>query len=426
MYVPELYEDEIIYSFMSRMISYNLLSTQKIISEEMFNGKFYRIKLHDQKNLQYFFDAMPNYFKEQYKIDDLIDKTYFKYAKSFLTKEKLDIVYEGIRYRKNHISSLVKLFEHKAFQEDKKFIKLCKECVTEDIETHGELYLRLEHQFPGNKICSKHNLLLNKISISETQLQYAFIFLDYNFRNLNSYKAPKKIIKINNRLLYWLENINKEYPNLNYEELIKKINVRLIKKNYKFKHIYPKFKNDFIEAYDIDILKFYDIDLDSQNNSWVKNLYNERTQAISIYKYLFLVNFLFKDFNDLLNENEVYYLDWKKFYCINPFCEDFNTDCAEVVYITKTDIKKRSVYIICHKCGFKYAKSVKSSVNKKNDYKHIINSGTIFKEKLIKLHEEQGYTFIELSELTGFTRMYLNNEYLKAKRGCMESVSKEV
>ena len=76
LYIPELYKDELLYSFISRVISSNSISNRDSIKRLLFCDNNYVINVHVQTNLNNLYSSMPKYFTRRYKIDNLVSKTH--------------------------------------------------------------------------------------------------------------------------------------------------------------------------------------------------------------------------------------------------------------------------------------------------------------------------------------------------------------
>jgi hypothetical protein len=85
-------------------------------------------------------------------------------------------------------------------------IKLCRDCITEDIELLGEAYLHKEHQVYGNKVCNKHRTMLIEIGLEKG--------VSSGKEVIDLYTISKQILSTNTSIAGLEDCCYKEFENL--------------------------------------------------------------------------------------------------------------------------------------------------------------------------------------------------------------------
>ncbi len=157
-YFPEPYPNESIQSIIVRYARrYGYDSYYYVLANiygEEYKGK--KVNPLFGQNVSRLIENLPE--KCCYTIDELICKhTAAPFYKSFMDDEKYEELIESIKYDTQNVNRMIKCNHN--------ILCFCHKCRSEDKKYYGESYLHIEHQIPGNLICSKHGEVLEKVYI---------------------------------------------------------------------------------------------------------------------------------------------------------------------------------------------------------------------------------------------------------------------
>lgn len=161
-YIPKLYPDELVYSFLSRLAVHNGYMIYRQAAEDIFGNKLVNPSIE-------FIDLMLPEVKEGLTADKdmktiILDHTMFSYYAEFLDAEKkreaLSYLVEGNKcyYKKLPLPKW----------KEARFLRYCPLCAKEDQRTFGETYWHRIHQMSGINVCSKHGCLLYNSEVQIT------------------------------------------------------------------------------------------------------------------------------------------------------------------------------------------------------------------------------------------------------------------
>ena len=300
---PRIYDDELLYSVMSRYRRMCGLINKRTIGNDFYNRKV--------KTFQFLFplhlNAMSNILPASSKITGeqlLSQNTMYPYYTKFLSKKITDDIKDSMLNRDN-VCIIIQIGLNNANRENNKFLKYCPMCLQEDIENFGESYWRREHQFIGVFFCSKH----------EIQLQNS----EVNMSNINNEYVCADDIKVT-----YIDSIDgtcKKY-NLEYIKLVKElmkidvdgIKLSKIKNFYRYK-LYnmglatekgridkDNLCNKFKEFYSDNYLKLMGCDFQADESNWLRVFFNKYNK--SVLKHLLLLQFLNSSLEELFHFNE--------------------------------------------------------------------------------------------------------------------------
>jgi len=160
-FFPEIYPDELFYSWVSRYYSRSGYSAYKDAIDDIYDGKAVRPDVE-----------FINHLKEDAKavINNIIpmeilvkEHTMFPYYARFLPIERRKKAYNGILTGSSEIHNLLSIPTNKL--RTTRHIRYCPLCAEEDREKYGETYIHRNHQLIGVDVCYRHRCLLNHSSI---------------------------------------------------------------------------------------------------------------------------------------------------------------------------------------------------------------------------------------------------------------------
>lgn len=167
MYLPEIYPDELVYSWLSRYFVYSGCTNHKMLISQL---------LYSTKNnpsvefIGHLNKAAEQKIEEVYSMDDLIlNHTMFPQYARFMSADKREVALAKLkRYCDPH-----KVFTILPRNEKELWLKYCPQCATEDRKTYGETYWHRTHQIRNMMICPTHKC---KLVNSEIDIRSEKIF----------------------------------------------------------------------------------------------------------------------------------------------------------------------------------------------------------------------------------------------------------
>lgn len=160
-YFPEFYDDELVYSLLSR---YHVKSGSLayIYTAEM----IYKWK-HTKPDIE-FLNQMT---EEAYglltrtkNIEAVIEKhTMFPYYARFVSAEKKRLAMHSLMEQEGNLKSIINL-EYRT-SDNQRYLRYCPICAAEDRKQYGETYWHRIHQIKGLRICAKHKCFLQNSDV---------------------------------------------------------------------------------------------------------------------------------------------------------------------------------------------------------------------------------------------------------------------
>ena len=161
--LPQIYPDELIYSWLTRYVVYSGILYKKMAFKEIYNEKIYI------PSFEFVYGIKDDIFNEMIKyisLDKIIyEHTMFpEYAIFSSKKEQLQL----IDLMLNDFTKFRKKIHH--FNHKISYLKYCPLCVTEDKNKYGETYWHRTHQLKNINVCPIHSCKLYNID-AETNYQ---------------------------------------------------------------------------------------------------------------------------------------------------------------------------------------------------------------------------------------------------------------
>lgn len=169
MIFPEIYPDELVYSWLARYVVYSGYPMDSRLSLELFEKK---INGMPKYFIGQFKSGMQEIIEKQYSINDLIfNHTMYPAYVHFMPLEKKK---DFLRCLKNNNGGLANLLPITSKNGNKTYMQYCPLCVKEDRQKYGETYWHRIHQIPHVQYCLKHGCLLQDSSLGVTIKDCAF------------------------------------------------------------------------------------------------------------------------------------------------------------------------------------------------------------------------------------------------------------
>lgn len=157
-YFPELYEDELLYSILSRYVVHKGIAVYRSAAEELFT----KPKEFPEKE---FINALqPEILERLCKGKPLgqiiMEHTMTPYYIRFLPKEKRKKARARLIRMEGDYKNLLAIPKMRLNRN--KYLRYCPQCVKEDREKYGETYWHRKHQIYGVDVCSVHGCRLEE------------------------------------------------------------------------------------------------------------------------------------------------------------------------------------------------------------------------------------------------------------------------
>ena len=160
-YLPELYPDELVYSWFCRYYAHSGYITYKSALEDIL------YKRHNNPSKEFLgrlSSQMSQAIQRKYTLEDLIQEHTMlpQYARFISLEEKKNAIYHiGYDFCDAH-----HLFAILPRHESDAFLKYCPLCASEDRRKYGEAYWHRTHQLRNMQVCHKHGCLLIPSDVS--------------------------------------------------------------------------------------------------------------------------------------------------------------------------------------------------------------------------------------------------------------------
>lgn len=196
MYFPEIYPDELVYSWLSRYFVRSGCTNSRMLLSQLLYSKSNNPSIEFIGHLNV---AAEQQITQVYSIDDLIlNHTMFPQYARFLTAEKRKVALEELKcYCDPH-----KVFTILPRNEKELWLKYCPLCVVEDRNKYGETYWHRVHQVRNMLICPIHRC---KLEISGVDARSEKVFA-FNPAEL-SVKNTEPIFEYNQKLIKYSQYI---------------------------------------------------------------------------------------------------------------------------------------------------------------------------------------------------------------------------
>ena len=145
------YEDELLYSWITRLAQANELSL------ESFCSLYMDLQKEIPVDVRRGFVALYDNLSLNTSAKDLYLQTSTMLFEASVDPQSVQIRLINNSFRKESPLNLPKTYFMSA-------IKMCPECIKEDIEKYGEPYIHRAHQLSGVCVCHKHHTILSKYS----------------------------------------------------------------------------------------------------------------------------------------------------------------------------------------------------------------------------------------------------------------------
>ncbi|WML58109.1 TnsD family transposase [Neobacillus sp. PS2-9] len=382
-FIPKLYSNELLYSFVARYHQYCANKSPKHTSIDLFEHPM-QLAVPD---LPLKIGKLINHLSLFIDLDEeeLINShTFYNYYSNFISLDKKAFVKDAMISGNNKGAVHMMTGVMASAIKDKKFFHHCPLCLDEDINLYGETYWRVDHQLPGVFVCVRHNIVLHESSVPYRSKQ----------RNLFVAASKNHCIKpcLNNISLKTLEHLcclarhcikiaTKSYNfeikilQSKYKNLLRQKGLLTINGIVKQKELSEQFKLFYGEEV-LNILQSNVCYEDS--NCWLKALTRKHRKTFHPVRHILLIHFLgetLESIQHIENIKDNPFGDGP-YICLNKAADHYERPIITKIEITSCSKTKQLIGTFKCECGFYYTRKQEFS----NVYKisRIKQFGTIW------------------------------------------------
>lgn len=341
-YFPSPYNDEFIYSILSR---FNLISSnesENVTSKELFSRPLKEIKM-DLFPYAKSLEIKLKHF-DFYNATEIIEKfSFFNYYNKFLCNDsKREFLNLMLDARSGRIKN--ELYGHNLEAYNGDYYKFCEECYEEDLKS-GVPYWRIKHNLPGVTYCERH-----KCKLMESNVE----FNGREFIALSSEVQRSDIPLLSNREERILKLISEQtYCLFDYKVDLSNYITPYISYLYELGYIeggsinIKKLKENFMDFYSNNICEILNIDKELVISKVIERIYLFTKEIHPLFHILFLI-FCNKKTENLGESNAL----------LTPFNSVILNNtciCFKGIFIHNTTLRFRRNFIFgryqCSSCG---------------------------------------------------------------------------
>ncbi len=396
------YEDEDLYSWVSRHIKHSINLGFNDILEELTGQRRYSRRIRYLGQIENIARVLSVF---GYNAEMIIDKmTYFNIVKPFYDETKTNIIKDSLLGSSERLYNRFSFHKAGMFSAEKFCYKVCPKCFEEDKEKYGEAYLHRNHNIIGIRTCYKHNCYLDIVNyIVNRKGHYYDVDSEYLPSKIK-YPTDETIDlhnKFNKDIVYLIEG-NMSF--ITSEIIRKKIKVKLaimgitnrpfLNNDYLLRDFHSKYSDEFLNEYDLGS-KIGNVD------TWFRKcMYSDKVNE-NIFRQIITIRFLFGSLHEFVEFNEVFVPFGKGPYpCMNKICEGYHKKIINR-YEGKFH-RNRNCYVgtfKCDICGYTYTLSDKTyNENNIDESSRIKSPGELWLRKLEE-YVEKGYSRNRIGEL---------------------------
>ena len=154
-YFPEIYEDELVYSWFARYAEKSPFHQYISVAEDLYTNPMTRPDIEFINELN---PECKGVIEKMIDLEKLIQEhTMFKYYSRFLPGDRFGKAYDSIMSMNINCKNYM---EMKTSPNTNRYLRYCPVCVKQDRLLHAEGYWHKIHQMPEIKVCSLHNCYL--------------------------------------------------------------------------------------------------------------------------------------------------------------------------------------------------------------------------------------------------------------------------
>lgn len=434
-FLPQLYPDELLHSWMARYHLYSMNNGPKQTMEDLF-GQQLQLAVPDLPNNLERLNGRVQHFMKHTTDEWIVDHTFFRYYTTFAlpnVRQKVkEVMAESADTDKTAMHMLTGVMAS-AVKENEYFC-YCPLCVTEDIETLGETYWRLSHQLPGVLICNKH-----QISLCNSQVPFRPInrheLVAATRENCPSIVSIQTYDKKTMEHLYHLALETERLVSKEFEfdlEMLQRAYRNLLQRKglttAKGRVHQGMLAEQFRAFYGDECLQFLQSAVDFDSDScWLKAITRKHRKAFHPIRHLLFIRFLGESLEMIMSySSEVYEPFGSAPYpCLNRAADHFLKPVIGEVEISVCTDTRRLVGTFTCSCGFIF---MRRGPDQTNDDRFKIGRirqfGDVWMKRLHQLVRVEKFSFRAAARELGVdTKTVI--KYSEAEIGKSESSNKD-
>lgn len=393
-YFPNLYPDELLYSWFARYHDHSGNTSSKQTMKELFGNMSSVAVVDFPNNLEAFYKNISHFNPPN--INDLVtNHTLYNYYTAFqsdvMKSRAFDYIINGGKPGAIHMFLGIAASTIKNWH----YLRFCSSCVQQDRERYGEAYWHLSHQLPKVFYCHLHQELLHDSTIEfRNPHKHEFIsaekvqLLQPHLVTVFSPKLEQQLKKLSDEsvnLIRYAENTQLQDFTQIYKYLMQ-VNGYA---NHFGKVHQQYFSQQFKKFYGEELLTLVDCNFDAYSDtSWLRSVVRKHRKAFHPVQHLLLLQFLNVLFKNLENLRGKKYEPFGQapYYCLNPAADHFKKRVISNVAITTCTDTRKPVGTFSCDCGFVYSRRG-PDVDMADDLKvgRIKNFGPVWQTKLMQL-----------------------------------------
>lgn len=204
-YLPNIYPDELVYSWCCRYYAHSGFPSYSTALEDLFDDKSYRISYEFSGN---FSSEIKAVIDKMIKIEDLIERhTMFPYYSRFTPYARRKAAYDAL-INGDRLGKSLPLPNCT----EERFLMFCPVCANEDRQAYGEAYLHRSHQIRHIGVCPSHKCKLVSTGIRITANTSPRLFVTEVLIPYNS--TPEPVDDLSQVVLarYMVDILNQPLP----------------------------------------------------------------------------------------------------------------------------------------------------------------------------------------------------------------------
>lgn len=363
-YFPNLYPDELLYSWFARYHDHSGNTSSKQTMKELFGNMSSVAVVDFPSNLETFYKNIAHFNPPDIK-DLIANHTMYSYYTAFQSEMMKS---RAINYINNGGKpGAIHMFLGIAASTIRNghYLRFCASCVQQDRKRYGEAYWHVSHQLPKVFYCHLHQELLHDSTI-EFRNPHKHEFISAEKAELS---APYLVTVFLPKLEQQLKKLSDE--SINLIGYVENTQVQDFTQMYKYlmqvngyanhfgKVHQQYFTQQFKQYYEEEFLTLMDCNFDEYSDtSWLRNIVRKHRKAFHPVQHLLLLQFLNVSFKELENYIGKKYEPFGQapYYCLNPAADHYKKRVISKITITTcTDTRKPVGTFICD-CGFVYAR----------------------------------------------------------------------
>lgn len=388
--LPTMYQDEIIYSWMSRHVHLTRPLSSRDVNNKLFGKKYMRHFIYYSSNLDSFISRLNP--ELSITSDYLIENhTLVPLCKPFIDPDEYSKLKDQISKGKTKDISN-RLGINPKSKNNNQIIKYCPLCVQEDKENDRDSYLKVLHQAPHNLFCVKHSTPLNTYKVPITfRNTHFFNFIDIinpipeENEQIAKYYDKYHSLSIDIELIF-----NGELEDCSIGMIKKKYQDRMKEKGYGSKGSYNRgtLYKDFVEYHGEKWLGEIEALVDTDNKfNWINCIYLDKSRKIiDPIKHILFIQFLFGDIISFKN----YSYEFEPFgkgpwLCLNPTAKHYNKRVVTELKIRPSLFDRKLMGEFQCECGFVYLRDLPgNTIVDESKYKTVVEYGSVWYKTLKK------------------------------------------